>query len=210
MPEANPKAGRAVADGKAPLDYLEPVCDAGEARVLKGGADKYGRRNFRDPSTEMLWSTYLGSMRRHLNALHAGEDLDPDSGEHHLSHIRANTAVLQAAMDAGTLRDDRLDTTVTARSSAVHKDGNQDAKADVFYEAGPDLTAPVEPFVVDARCTEGCTRVNEACAMDGSVEVARPVEPFVVDAKCCGGPSCTLDEACTYFNGKWCDGMVIA
>lgn len=145
MPEANPKAARAVTDGKAPLDYLEPICDAGEARVLAGGAAKYGRRNFRDPGTEMLWSTYLGSMRRHLNALHAGEDIDPDSGEHHLSHIRANTAVLLAAMDAGTLRDDRLDTTVTSRSDAVHKDGNQDAKADTWSASA------VEPFVVDTE-----------------------------------------------------------
>lgn len=183
MPEANPKAARAVSDGKAPLDYLEPVCDAGEARVLKGGADKYGRRNFRDPSTVMLWSTYLGSMRRHLNALHAGEDTDPDSGEHHLSHIRANTAVLLAAMDAGTLRDDRHDTAVTPRSDAVHKDGNQDAKADVFYEAGPDLTAPVEPFVVTGR--DGQPLSDKPCCVD------------MIDGVCIGprDPDCCRMEA---------------
>ncbi len=104
----NPKAARAVADGKAPLDYLESaVCDDGEARVLANGAAKYGRRNFRD--TPILWTTYLGALRRHLNALHAGDDIDPYSGEHHLFHIRASTAVLLAAADAGTLVDDRHD-----------------------------------------------------------------------------------------------------
>lgn len=136
MPTPNPKVQRAVVDGKAPLDYLEPVCDDGEARVMYGGAEKYGRRNYRD--TEMLWTTYLGSMRRHLNALARGEDCDPESGELHLSHIRANTAVLQGAMEAGTLRDDRLDKVSTPLSDRVHIDGDQDAKAEKFWVAAPE------------------------------------------------------------------------
>lgn len=141
MPAPNPKALRAVADGKAPLDYLEPACDDGEARVLRGGAERYGRRNYRD--TEMLWTTYLGSMRRHLNALARGEDTDTDSGEHHLYHIRGCTAVLLGAMEAGTLRDDRLDK-VSAR---VHIDGDQDAKA---------LRTPCGRCDQDGCCTGDC------------------------------------------------------
>lgn len=160
MPEANPKAARAVADGKAPLEYLEPIADEGEARVLFAGANKYGRRNFVNPDTEMHWSTYLGSMRRHLNALHRGEDIDPDTGEHHLAHIRANTAVLLASAAAGTLTDDRLDSVVTPRSREVHEGANHEAKADCW----------VGPFCGHGTC-DGCTE--------------QQVEPFVVQARCC-------------------------
>lgn len=102
----NPKAARAVADGKDPLDYLESaVCDPSEARVMKSGADKYGRRNFRDST--ILATTYVGAIRRHLNAFASGEDTDPNSGEPHLAHIRACCAVLLSAQDAGTYEDDR-------------------------------------------------------------------------------------------------------
>jgi hypothetical protein len=105
-PAANPKAARAVADGKAPLDYLESaVCDPSEARVMFSGAQKYGRRNFRDSTIKA--TTYVGALRRHVNAFASGEDIDPDSGEPHLAHIRACCAVLMSAQDAGTYHDDR-------------------------------------------------------------------------------------------------------
>jgi hypothetical protein len=102
----NPKAAQAVADGKAPLDYLESaVCDPSEARVMFSGAQKYGRRNFRDSTIKA--TTYVGALRRHVNAFASGEDIDPDSGEPHLAHIRACCAVLMSAQDAGTYDDDR-------------------------------------------------------------------------------------------------------
>ena len=42
----NPKHSQAMKDGKAPLEYLIDSVMDGEARVLKGGADKYGFRNW--------------------------------------------------------------------------------------------------------------------------------------------------------------------
>lgn len=105
MMAPNPKAARAVADGKDPLDYLEPCALGPEARVMKSGADKYGRRNFRD--SEILATTYVGAILRHALAFMAGEDTDPDSGESPLAHIRACCAVVLSAQDAGTFRDDR-------------------------------------------------------------------------------------------------------
>lgn len=128
MPEANPKAARAVADGKVPLDYLEPVANEAIAKALMSGADKYGRRNFADPNTTMLMSTYVGAFLRHTTALQRGELTDPDSGLPHLAHIGANVHVVMAAIEAGTMMFDTRDTEVTERSDAVHKSGDQDAK----------------------------------------------------------------------------------
>lgn len=173
MPTPNPKAARAVSDGKAPLQFLEAVCNPGEARVLAGGAAKYGRRNF--TLTEMRWSTYIGSMRRHLDALASGEDLDPESGEHHLSHLRANAAVLQASEAAGTLVDDRLEASVTERSNAVHVDGDHGAKSGAALNTGPQcrncMSAPGDPCRrAGYKSMGGSGRVNFAspCPIDGS------------------------------------------
>lgn len=112
MPLTNPKELAAAADGKAPLEYLEAVCNPGEARVLKGGAGRHGLRNY--TVSPIRAQVYVGALRRHIDAWASGEDTDPDSGESHLSHIRANVAVLQAAMAAGTFVDDRGEAAVRA------------------------------------------------------------------------------------------------
>jgi hypothetical protein len=101
----NPKAARADQEGKAPLQHLERVALEATARVLAGGADKYGERNYR--STNVLVSTYVGAVLRHALAWADGEDLDPDDGEHHLAHVEANVHVVLGALAAGTLVDDR-------------------------------------------------------------------------------------------------------
>lgn len=186
MPAPNPKAARAVADGKAPLDYLEPACDEGEALVLFGGAIKYGRRNYRD--TEMLWSTYLGSMRRHLLALARGEDNDPESGLNHLYHIRANTAVLLGAMEAGTLKDDRTTMFSTPRSDAVHIDGNQDAK-DGRISVEPDRGGMGIPVDVLLEYPHGTQFVHSTKPFEVGQPVCCAGTPFVLDVGCAACPS---------------------
>ena len=125
----NPKAARAVAEGKIPLDYLEPVANEEIAKVLKHGADKYGRRNFAAPDTTMRMSTYIGGLLRHTTALQRGELLDPDSGVSHFAHIGASTHVCLAAIEAGTMVFDTRGTEVFALSDRVHVDGDQNAKA---------------------------------------------------------------------------------
>ena len=51
--------------------------------------------------------TYLGAMKRHIDALLDGEDLAPDSGVHHLGHIAASCAIVLDAGKNGTLVDNR-------------------------------------------------------------------------------------------------------
>lgn len=102
----NPKYVRAQKDGKPPLEYLVRSMHPLDAAVHKHGADKYGIRNWRkDP---IRASTYIAAIQRHLDAWAAGEDLDPDSGLPHLSHVRACCAVALDAKMHDTLTDDRL------------------------------------------------------------------------------------------------------
>jgi hypothetical protein len=104
-PKQNPKHIRAQKDGKAPLEYLVYSVLEGDARVHKSGADKYGVRNWR--RDKILTSTYEGAILRHFKAWAEGEDIDPDSGEPHLLHIRACCAIVLDAQEHGTLIDDR-------------------------------------------------------------------------------------------------------
>lgn len=103
----NPKDRDATAEDRDPLDYLEPVADNAIARVLRHGGSKYGRRNYAVLDTEISFNVYLAAIHRHLNALKRGEDVAPDTGLHHLAHIGANVHVVLAAIEAGTLVDDR-------------------------------------------------------------------------------------------------------
>lgn len=105
-PTVNPKELAAAArPDKPPLHLLEHAADIEISWVMKHGADKYGRRNFRD--SPMKASVYIGAIRRHAGALANGEDIDPESGRSHWAHIGACAQVILSAMDAGTFEDDR-------------------------------------------------------------------------------------------------------
>lgn len=104
--EVNPKEVQAATDNKAPLDYLEHAANVEICKAIKTGADKYGRRNFRD--TPIKANVYIGAIMRHIGAYSNGEDLDPDSGLSHFAHIGACVHVVLSAMDAGTFTDDRV------------------------------------------------------------------------------------------------------
>ncbi len=161
-PAVNPKELRAALDGKVPLDYLEPVALIAEAHVMKHGADKYGRRNYRD--TPMKMSVYVGALLRHTLAWSLGEDIDPESGQPHLAHIRACCAVMLGAIDAGVAVDDRLDATSTPRSDAVHIEGNIDAKG-VIPES--ELVARNDMCAPEYRCCLSGETITSYCRGNG-------------------------------------------
>ena len=100
-----PKHIQAMKDGKAPLEYLITSVEEGDARVLRGGAIKYGVRNWL--IDKILASTYDGAIRRHFKLWLEGNDVDPDSGEHPFYHIRACCAIVLDAEKNGMLVDDR-------------------------------------------------------------------------------------------------------
>lgn len=117
--KTNPKHIRAMKDGKAPLEYLITSVDDGDAWVMKGGADKYGIRNWL--IDKILGSTYEGAIRRHFKAWAEGEDIDLDSGKHHFHHIRACCAIVLDAEKHGQLIDDR------DRKESIDQNENQTA-----------------------------------------------------------------------------------
>lgn len=91
--------------GKTQLDLIPPFVIEQLGKVLTFGAEKYDRNNYRKG---MAWSKVLDSLMRHLNAFRSGEDFDPESGLHHLSHILANTSFLLEYTRIYPQGDDRI------------------------------------------------------------------------------------------------------
>jgi len=101
MSDPKGEAGKA----KSQLQLLPPSFNRETAKALACGAAKYGVANWRTNKVELM--TYLGAMRRHIDAVMSGEDLDPESGAHHLGHVAAGCAIVIDAAEHGQLIDNR-------------------------------------------------------------------------------------------------------
>ena len=103
MTAENPK--NAQGRKKPPVHLVPPVAILSEAMVFALGAEKYGPYNWRDAGVPA--SVYFSAAMRHLQSWWDGEDLDPESGQPHLSHARACLAIVLDAKGLGKLLDDR-------------------------------------------------------------------------------------------------------
>jgi hypothetical protein len=69
-----------------PVEALEAIASA-----MAYGAAKYGKNNYK---LGHKWSRCLDAALRHLYALAHGEEIDPESGNTHLSHALASLSML--------------------------------------------------------------------------------------------------------------------
>lgn len=104
LPDDNPKSRFGVK--KAPTFSVIPMSAIlVEGQVMALGAAKYGPFNYREKNVAA--SVYLDAAMRHLVALNAGEDNDPESGVSHAGHVRACMGIFIDAIEQGCLIDDR-------------------------------------------------------------------------------------------------------
>lgn len=99
----NPKD--AIGCTKPPLSTIPmpPLFEVGAA--LLEGACKYRRHNYREAGVRS--SIYFDAAMRHLAAWWEGQDIDPDSGIHHISKAIAGLFVLRDSQMRGNVQDDR-------------------------------------------------------------------------------------------------------
>lgn len=90
---------------KAALRFVPPALSIVAAPAMSEGAHKYGQFNWRD--NKVFLSIYIEAILRHVYAIMDGEDVDPDSGHLHWSHIGANVGIVADALYSGNLIDDR-------------------------------------------------------------------------------------------------------
>lgn len=134
---SNPKD--AVGTGKAPLSTVSAPVIAEVGVAMLEGARKYGRHNYR--AIGVRASVYYDAAMRHLMAWWEGQNIDPDSGLHHIGKALASLMVLRDAQMNAKCVDDRPPPFIAENWVA---DLNAVAKG--MLERYPD--AP-EPYTVD-------------------------------------------------------------
>lgn len=94
IPNQDPAKGGAKYDGdKVRFSLLEPSFIWGTAEVLEHGAKKYNVNNWRKG---MLFSRPYNALQRHLHAWFVlREEIDPESGLHHLDEAACNIMFLK-------------------------------------------------------------------------------------------------------------------
>lgn len=102
-PDDNPKT--AFGAKKVPLELVPPSVEHALAEAFSLGAKKYGPYNWRENMVSS--NVYYAAALRHLKAWWDGEDLDPESGFSHLSHVLACIGILVDANSIGKLNDNR-------------------------------------------------------------------------------------------------------
>jgi hypothetical protein len=78
-------------DGKAPWHLLMWKAVAGVVEVLKYGSTKYAPRNWEQG---IRFSRLFASALRHMLQWWDGEDIDSESGLHHLKHAATNLLMI--------------------------------------------------------------------------------------------------------------------
>jgi hypothetical protein len=104
-------SGARANKGKVSFSLIPWHLLAGTARVFMGGKLKYAEWNW---AKGMSWSTCVDCLFRHLiKWWYMGEDIDPESGEHHLDHMFCNLLMLRHYAETYKEGDDRPDGDLT-------------------------------------------------------------------------------------------------
>jgi hypothetical protein len=80
---------------KVRLELIPPEFLYATGRGLTYGAKKYSAGNWA-LGKGFQWSRLYGAIQRHLTSWSGGEDIDPESGNHHLDHASCMLAFLVA------------------------------------------------------------------------------------------------------------------
>lgn len=104
MTETNQLIGTKYDTGKLRYDLVNSDAHKRMVEILTFGAQKYDARNW---ERGMPWSRIIASLKRHLAAIEAGQDFDPESGKLHVDHVACNTHFLSAYYKIYPQGDDR-------------------------------------------------------------------------------------------------------
>ena len=93
------KGGKLVRLDLAPVGAMLEL-----GRVYGYGAQKYDEHNWRKG---YAWSLSFAALMRHVMAFWGGENIDPESGLHHLAHAQWHCQILQTFGHIRPEKDDR-------------------------------------------------------------------------------------------------------
>lgn len=82
--------------GKPRFSLIPTVAIRQLIAVLEHGAQKYGKDNWQGANTPEGLDRYYCAMQRHMLEWQEGNNIDKDSGIHHMAHVMANAAFILA------------------------------------------------------------------------------------------------------------------
>lgn len=91
-------------EGKPEISQLDPRFLIDLADLITKSAAKYGKYNY---ALGQEYHTPFDSLMRHAMKFWQGEDMDPESGLHHVLHMAANCMILYSSIKKS---DEELDT----------------------------------------------------------------------------------------------------
>ena len=89
---------------KPMMALIPPYAEEEMAKAFTYGAQKYGTHNWLGGISV---TRLLSASRRHINAVLKGEDIDEESGNHHLGHALASIAMAYETLKMRPDLDDR-------------------------------------------------------------------------------------------------------
>lgn len=101
----DPNTGGAKGVKDTRLDLIPPEALEEIAKVYGFGAKKYEENNY---LKGYKWRYSFGAMLRHAFAWARGEDIDPETGLHHLAHCAWHCIALMTFQKNGLGTDDRI------------------------------------------------------------------------------------------------------
>lgn len=103
-PPSKNEPGLRYDSGKARYDLIPSDALEDLASLYAYGANKYAERNW---EKGMSWGRCFASLMRHSWAFWRGENIDPESGYHHMTHAAWNCLALVSYAKRGRGTDDR-------------------------------------------------------------------------------------------------------
>jgi hypothetical protein len=91
VPENESTSALRYDSAKPRFDLIPPDALEDLAKLYEFGARKYSERNW---EKGMDWGKCLAALMRHAWAWASGQDLDPESGLHHMTHAAWNALAL--------------------------------------------------------------------------------------------------------------------
>jgi hypothetical protein len=100
----DPNQSYKLDEGKLRYDLLPPLAMDELVRVYTFGVQKYAARNW---EKGLPWTKWFAAIMRHVMDWLKGENLDPESGIHHMAHAAWNCLALTEYYLRKTGQDDR-------------------------------------------------------------------------------------------------------
>lgn len=103
-------------EGKPRFSLVSPIAHEELAKVLTMGAQKYAPYNW---MKGLPYMEIIDSLERHVNAFKKGENMDKESGLHHMAHVMCNAMFLIEFIESGR---DNLDDRPSAEATKSFKE----------------------------------------------------------------------------------------